>query len=46
MLAEAIFGPGVTPEQRDLIGAALLALAEHPEGDPDPGEPGTWESAA
>ena len=34
-LAEAIFGPAFTAEQRDLISAALRKLAEHPHAGAD-----------
>jgi hypothetical protein len=34
-LAEAIFGPAATAAQQDLIGAALLSLAQHPEAGAD-----------
>ena len=39
-LAEAIFGPAFTAEQRDLISAALQNLAEHPHADADADEDG------
>jgi hypothetical protein len=34
-LAEALFGPAATAAQQDLIGAALLSLAQHPEAGAD-----------
>jgi NYN domain len=54
-LAEALFGPAATAEQRDLISAALQKLAERPGAGADEteadsadgtGEPTGWESAA
>ncbi len=43
-LAEAIFGPAFTAEQRELISAALRKLAEHPEADADETESDETES--
>jgi hypothetical protein len=37
VLAEALFGPAATAEQRDLIRAALVYAAEHPYAGIDPG---------
>jgi hypothetical protein len=51
VLAEAIFGPGATPEQQDLISAGLGTLADRTADRPEAGGPDDparagWETAA